>query len=154
MSSKNISRTGIIKLVIYSWKLPVRVTVDLIGHLSQIAKYYTKVSSDWSFVKKDLYLVIIQKLIFLEKVKSAGFQWSLQSEIYKGFSKIWQISNKIRWISHEIHLKTLKSVSSWTILHFHGVQWEGYVWGFHKKSTRFHEIWQISYERKTTCQEW
>ena len=64
---------------------------------------------DWSFVKKYLYLVITQKLIF----------WILY--------EIQQISHEIRQTSCEIHLKTLKSNDSRKKLQFHGVQWEGYV---------------------------
>ena len=77
------------------------------------------------FRKKDLYLVITQKLIFL---KSGGFH--LKSGRF----------HEIRWISCEIHPKPYKircfnkNSSVW------GVQGGGYDPGFHVKSGGFHEI--------------
>ena len=54
-------------------------------------------------------------------------------------AEIWQISHEIRWISIEIHLKTLKSNNSRKTLHFHAVQREDYVsWFYMKSATKDH----------------
>ena len=72
----------------------------------------------WSFVKKDLYLVITQKLIFLD------FMW------------ICRISNPADFMKST--WKHYKSNNSRRTHQFHGVQWEGYVSWFHVKFTGFH----------------
>ena len=76
-------------------------------------------------LSKDLYLVITQKLIYIE--------------IRRISHELWQISwNMANFTKSNNSRKTVQS---------YGVQWEGYVSGFHMKSagfhvkfTRFHEI--------------
>ena len=92
------------------------------------------------FRKKDLYLVITQKLTFM---KSGGFHeiWQISCgfhEIRWISGEIWQISHEIHQISCRFHLKsgrfhvkstykTYKSNISRKTLQFYGVLWVGYV---------------------------
>ena len=68
---------------------------------------------NWSFEKKDLYLVITQKLIFL---KSAGFH-----------VKFGRFHMKFGRFHVKSTCKPYKSNNSRKTLQFYGVQWKGYV---------------------------
>ena len=106
------------------------------------------------FRKKDLYLVITQKLTFM---KSGGFQADfMKSAGFHGFHEIWWISGEIHWqILCGFHMKsgafyvkstykTYKSNISRKTLQFYGVLGKAMSY-FHMKSAGF---------RKTNCQEW
>ena len=103
-------------------------------------------------LSKDLYLVTTQKLIFPDF-----------TEIRRISCEIWQISwNPAHFMRST--WKPYKSNNSRKTLQFHGVQWEGYVSGFHMQFAGFHKIHQISCEipphfmksatNTYNCQEW